>query len=553
MRNRFFRKNWLLILVFSITVGLFSFTPTGEKFFLVSKNLDIFASLFKELNLYYVDEINPNSLVKTSIDGMLSSLDPYTNYIPEDDIEDYRTMTTGQYGGIGAVIGKRNGKTLVLMPYENYPAAKAGLKIGDEILQVDGIIVKDKSSADVSKYLKGQKDTKVKVLVQRYGESSPREFTVNRVIIKIDNVPYYGMVTEDIGYIVLTDFTVNASGEVRNAVNKLKAEGAKKLIFDLRDNPGGLLSEAVDISNLFIPKDKEVVSTKGKVAEWNKAYTALNPPLDTQMPMAILTNSRSASASEIVAGVIQDYDRGVLIGQKSFGKGLVQTTRQLSYNSQLKVTTAKYYIPSGRCIQAVDYSHRNEDGSVGAIPDSLKTSFKTKNGRLVYDGGGVTPDIPIEQGLLAPITQSLINKGLLFDFATHFASKNPSIPPAKDFQISDQLYAEFTQWLQGKEYDYVTKVENNLKQLEEAAKLEKYYDSIKEGIDALRNKVSHNKDQDLQLFKEEVKRSLKEEIVSRYYFQKGVIESSFTHDDEILAAVSALNDSAKYSKILAGK
>jgi carboxyl-terminal processing protease len=269
--------------------------------------------------------------------------------------------------------------------------------------------------------------------------------------------------------------------------------------------------------------------------------------------MAILTNSRSASASEIVAGVIQDYDRGVLIGQKSFGKGLVQTTRQLSYNSQLKVTTAKYYIPSGRCIQAVDYSHRNEDGSVGAIPDSLKTSFKTKNGRLVYDGGGVTPDIPIEQGLLAPITQSLINKGLLFDFATHFASKNPSIPPAKDFQISDQLYAEFTQWLQGKEYDYVTKVENNLKQLEEAAKLEKYYDSIKEGIDALRNKVSHNKDQDLQLFKEEVKRSLKEEIVSRYYFQKGVIESSFTHDDEILAAVSALNDSAKYSKILAGK
>jgi carboxyl-terminal processing protease len=553
MSFRISSKRWVLISVLALAIALFSFSPSGEKFFLISKNLDIYASLFKELNLFYVDEINPNTLVKTSIDGMLSSLDPYTNYIPEDDIEDYRTMTTGQYGGIGAVIGKRNGKTLVLMPYENYPAAKAGLRIGDEILQVDGIDVKDKSSADVSKYLKGQKDTKVKVLIKRFEESSPKEFTLNRVIIKIDNVPYYGMVTTDVGYIVLTDFTVNASVEVKNAFNKLKAEGAKKIIFDLRDNPGGLLSEAVDISNLFIPKDKEVVSTKGKVAEWNKTYTALNPPLDTQIPIAILTNSRSASASEIVAGVIQDYDRGVLVGQKSFGKGLVQTTRQLSYNAQLKVTTAKYYIPSGRCIQAVDYSNRNEDGSVGAIPDSLKTIFKTKNGRKVLDGGGVTPDIFVSQGALAPITQSLINKGLIFDFATFYASKHLFILPAKSFEVNDQLYSEFILWLKDKEYDYTTKVENTLKQLEESAKQEKYYDSIKDGIEALKGKVSHNKEQDLQLFKEEIKRSLSEEIVSRYYFQKGVIEASFKYDDEIIAALKVLNDQNEYNKILLGK
>lgn len=549
-----YTKKATLLLFLSITLGtIVAFTTASEKFFQVSKNLEIFASLFKEVNLYYVDEVNPNTLIKTGIDAMLGSLDPYTNFIPEDDIEDYRTMTTGQYGGIGAIIGKRNGKTMILMPYENYPAAKGGLKIGDEILEVDGIKVKDKNSNDVSKYLKGQKDTKVRIVFQRFGESAPKEVLLIREQIKIDNVPYFGMVTEDIGYLVLTDFTMNASNEVKQALTKLKAQGAQKVIFDLRDNPGGLLSEAVDISNLFISKDKEVVSTRGKVAEWNKTYTALNNPFDTQIPVVVLTNSRSASASEIVAGVLQDYDRGVLVGQRTFGKGLVQTTRSIAYQSQLKITTAKYYIPSGRCIQAIDYSSRNEDGSVGYIPDSLKTAFKTKNGRIVYDGGGVTPDVTVTKELQAPITQSLIGKGLIFDYATEFAARNPVISKTKDFQLTNTEYDKFTLWLENKEYDYTTKVESTLASLAEIAKQEKYYEDIKERLYDLKNKVTHNKEQDLVKFKDEIKAALRSEIASRYYYQKGIIESSFAVDKDILTARAILEDKDRYQQIVSGK
>jgi carboxyl-terminal processing protease len=550
---KFTRKSATILFITSLCAMLLAFTYANEKFFQVSRNLEIFASLFKEVNLYYVDEVNPNTLIKTGIDAMLASLDPYTNYIPEDDIEDYRTMTTGQYGGIGALIGKRNGKTMILMPYENYPAAKGGLKIGDEIIEVDGIKVKEKNSNDVSKYLKGQKDTKVRILYQRFGETSPKEVLLTREQIKIDNVPYYGMVTNEIGYLILTDFTMNASNEVKQALTKLKAQGATKVIFDLRDNPGGLLSEAVDISNLFIVKDKEVVSTKGKVAEWNKTYTALNNPFDTQIPVVVLTNSRSASASEIVAGVLQDYDRGVLVGQRTFGKGLVQTTRGIAYQSQLKVTTAKYYIPSGRCIQAIDYSSRNEDGSVGSIPDSLKTAFKTKNGRIVYDGGGVTPDVVVTKEMQAPITQSLVNKGLIFDYATEFAARHPTIPKAKDFELSDAEYDKFTRWLEGKEYDYTTKVESTLSLLADIAKQEKYYDDIKESLHDLKSKVSHNKEQDLVKFKEEIKAALRSEIASRYYFQKGIIETSFAVDKDILTAKALLEDTDQYQKVINGK
>ncbi len=545
------RKVLLSIALLSV-IGLLALT-SNEKAFLISKNLQIFGSMFKEISIYYVDDVNPNTLVKTGIDAMLASLDPYTNYIPEDDIEDYRTMTTGQYGGIGALIGRRNNKTMILMPYENFPAAKAGLKIGDEILEVDGISVKEKNSQDVSKFLKGQRDTKVKILIKRFGDSAPKEFELVREQIKIDNVPYFGMVTKDIGYVVLTDFTVNASGEVKTAINKLKAQGASKIIFDLRDNPGGLLSEAVDISNLFIPKDKEVVSTKGKVADWNRPYLALNNPLDIELPIVVLTNSRSASASEIVAGVLQDYDRGVLVGQRTFGKGLVQTTRSLSYNSQLKLTTAKYYIPSGRCIQAIDYSNRNEDGSVGIIPDSLKVAFKTKKGRMVYDGGGVTPDEVVTKDLPAPITQSLVNKGHIFDYATEYAAIHTTIPQVKDFQISEEEFNKFVLWLQDKDYDYVTKVETTLTSLTDIAKQEKYYDDIKVALDELKNKVSHNKESDLIKFKDEIKSVLRSEIVSRYYFQKGIIEASFSSDKDILTATAILEDKDRYDMILSGK
>ncbi|SDL74215.1 carboxyl-terminal processing protease [Catalinimonas alkaloidigena] len=540
------RIPFVAILLF---VGTVAFTPS-ERYFEIAKNLDIFATLFKEVNTYYVDEVHPSGLIKTGIDAMLASLDPYTNYIPEDEIEDYRTMTTGQYGGIGAVIGKRNEKTLVLMPYEGYPANKAGLQIGDEILEIDDLPVADKSSGEVSKLLKGQANTTLNLKVKRYGVAQPLNISITREKIKIDNVPYYGMVNNDVGYFRLSDFTSDASREVKKAVTELKAKGAKKLIFDLRDNPGGLLSEAVNISNIFIEKDAEVVSTKGKVTEWNKTYRALNPSVDTDIPLVVLTSSRSASASEIVSGVIQDYDRGVLVGERTYGKGLVQATRPLTYNSQLKITTAKYYIPSGRCIQAIDYSHRDEDGSVSTIPDSLRVAFKTKNGRTVYDGGGILPDIEVEEREYSPITMTLVNKGLLFDYATEYASKHKTIASAKEFAISDQEYNEFVKWLTNKDYDYSTRVESNLKELEENAKKEKYFDGIKEQLSQLQTQISHDKNKDLQKNKDEIKEALEQEIVSRYYLQRGSVEASFDDDEDILAALDILNNPDKFAKLL---
>jgi carboxyl-terminal processing protease len=550
------KKSKKIIFVSLIILSVFSmlaFTKPGDKYFEIAKNLDIFATLFKEVNTYYVDEISPNTIMKKGIDAMLESLDPYTNYIPEDEIEDFRTMTTGQYGGIGAVIGKRNDKSIILMPYEGFPAHKAGLMVGDEIVSVDGIVVDKKNTSDISKLLKGQSNTQVTVTIKRYGLEKPFEVKLTREKIKIDNVPYYGMINEKVGYMRLSDFTSNASKEVKKALNELKDKGAKNIILDLRDNPGGLLSEAINISNLFIAKDKEIVSTKGKISEWNKTYTALNAAADTDIPLVVLTSSRSASASEIVSGVMQDYDRGILVGQRTYGKGLVQATRPLSYNSQLKITTAKYYTPSGRCIQAIDYSNRNEDGSVGTIPDSLRKAFRTKNGRLVYDGAGVTPDIEVEKKTLAPITTSLLNKGHLFDYATVYAAANKKIKPAKEFKVTEEEYQEFVKWLSGKEYDYTTKVETTLEDLINNSKKEKYYDAIKGQIETLKTQISHNKEKDLQTFKAEIKELLEEEIVSRYYLQKGVVEATFDNDEDIQAALKIFNDQPGFSKILSGK
>jgi len=522
----------------------------GEKYFEIAKNLDIFATLFKEVNTYYVDEINPNDMIRVGIDAMLADLDPYTNYIPEDEIEDFRTMTTGEYGGIGALISKKNGKAVVIMPYKGYSAHKSGLQIGDEIVKIDGVELKDRNPNDIGKLLKGQANSTIQLSVKRYGSADIKEISLKREIIKIDNVPFFGMVDNEVGYLKLSDFTSGAAKEVKNAISQLKGQGAKKIILDVRDNPGGILMEAVNICNLFIPKDKEVVTTKGKIKELNKVYSALNSPLDTEIPMVVLTSNMSASAAEIVSGVIQDYDRGVLIGQRTYGKGLVQTTRPLSFNSQLKITTQKYYIPSGRCIQAIDYSHRNEDGSVGKIPDSLKVAFKTKNGRVVYDGGGVTPDVDLEQHNLAPITISLISKGLLFDYATVYAYKNPKIATAKAYKMTDAEFADFSKWLQDKQYDYNTQVEKTIEELITHAKKEKYYDDISEQIKSLKAKVSHNKESDVQKFKDEIKVALEEEIVSRYYLQDGIVEASFDSDPDILAAVNVLKDQNKYNKIL---
>jgi len=553
MKNKKIKKIFISSVLVISVFGLFAFEQPGGRYFEIAKNLDIFATLFKEVNTYYVDEINPSQLMETGIDAMLESLDPYTNYIPEDEIEDFRTMTTGQYGGIGAVIGRRDGKSVILMPYENFPADKAGLRIGDVLMEIDGIDVSDKSTAEISKLLKGQFNTKVTMKVKRLGVEKPVEAVLTREKIKIDAVPYYGMVNANTGYMKLTEFTSGASKEVKKALLELKEKGAKSVIFDLRGNPGGLLSEAINISNLFIPKQSVVVSTKGKVEEWNKTYLTLNAPIDTKIPVAVLMSGRSASAAEIVAGVLQDYDRGLIVGTRSYGKGLVQATRPLSYNSQLKVTTAKYYTPSGRCIQEIDYSHRNADGSVVKFPDSLRQVFQTKNGRKVYDGNGITPDIKVEQSTLAPITISLLQKGMIFNYATKFASENKTITDAKNFSLSDAQYNQFVTWLSGKDYDYTTKVEASLDELTANSRKEQSYEEIATQISALEKELSHNKEKDLVTFKSEIKEQLEAEIASRYFLERGSIEASFSHDKDILAALKVLNNKEEYQSILGKK
>lgn len=522
----------------------------SDNYFEIAKNLDIFATLFKELNIYYVDETNPGDLMKTGIDAMLNKLDPYTNFIPESDIEDYRFMTTGQYGGIGALIRKKDDYVIIAEPYENFPAHKAGLMAGDIILEINGKSAKDKSANEMSKILKGQPGTEVKLLIKREGESANIEKTLVREEVKISDVPYYGMIDENIGYIKLTSFTETASKEVKTAYESLKEKhNMKSLVLDLRGNGGGLLREAVNIVNIFVEKGQEVVSTKGKITEWDKSHRALNNPLDTKIPLVVLIDRNSASASEIVAGALQDLDRAVIIGNKSFGKGLVQQTRNLSYNAKLKVTVAKYYTPSGRCIQKLDYKHRNKDGVVSAIPDSLIAEFKTKNGRVVYDGEGITPDLHVEELRASQISQTLINKMLLFDFATIYRRKNQKIAPAKEFRLTDSEYNEFVKFLESKDYEYTTRSEKVLTDLEKVAKKEKYMEDVQKEYEALKNKLHRNKQEDLIKFKDEIKEILENEIVSRYYYQRGRIENYLSYDPNLKKAKEVLSDEKIYASV----
>ncbi len=548
--KRHLRKTLIILPLAGLTLFTSSYV---DSYFEISKNLDIFISLYKELHLYYVDETQPGKLMEEGINGMLESLDPYTNFIPESDIEDYRFMTTGQYGGIGALIRKKGDHVLVAEPYEGFGADKAGLIAGDIILEINGKPTEGKSVEDVSTALKGQPKTEVKVKIERPGSDKLINKTIIREEVQIKSVPYSGMLDSEVGYVNLSSFTDNCSKDVADAIAELKGKGMKKLVLDLRGNPGGLLNEAVKLSNIFVEKDELIVSTKGKVQEWNKDYKAPSRPLEPDMPVAVLVNSGSASASEIVAGVLQDLDRGVVIGQRTFGKGLVQTTRPLSYNAQLKVTTAKYYIPSGRCIQAVNYAERNEDGSVSKVPDSLQTLFQTRGGRSVYDGGGILPDIEVEPSRLSDIAFSLGSKFLLFDFATEYKLRNPTIPPASEFRVDDELYAELKKWLSGKEFDYTTESEQMIKELREAAEDDRYLERIKAELDALEAKVTHSKTEDLETFSDQIRELLEGEIVSRYHYQRGRIESMLRHDQEVERAVKLLNDPGAYREVLSVK
>ncbi len=551
LKQYFTRKIKVFFLVFGfIALGLFSSSYVDD-YFDISKNLEIFTSVFRQVNAYYVDETKPGELAKIGIDAMLKNLDPYTTYIPESEIEDYRFMTTGQYGGIGSLIRKKGEYIVISEPYEGFAAFKSGLLAGDTLLMVDGKSVKNKKTDEMSKILKGQPGTTITVIIKRDGKEIEKKIT--REEIKVKAVPYFGLLEEGVGYIILTSFTENCAKEINDALDSLKKNNnIKSLVLDLRNNPGGLLHESVNIANLFVEKGEEIVSTKGKVAEWQKSYKALNNAFDKDIPLIVLVNKGSASASEIVSGSLQDLDRAVIMGQRTFGKGLVQTTKNLTYNSKLKVTTAKYYVPSGRCIQALDYSHRNADGSVGKVADSLMKSFKTRAGRTVLDGGGIKPDITVKTTDASAIARTLENKLLIFDFAVQYRKKHPNIASASAFKINDVDYTDFLSFIQGKDFTYTTSTEKVFKELKKTIEEEQYFDAVTEEYQSLAQKVSHHEQEDLITFKEDIKKIIEREIVTQYYYQKGKIQYALSNDLEVKNALALFKDEAKFKAILAG-
>jgi carboxyl-terminal processing protease len=538
-----------LLIVTGISTG---FLVTQEsRDFRIAKNLDIFFSLFRELNTFYVDEINPDKLIKTAIDNMLKSLDPYTVYYPESEVDEFTFMTTGKYGGIGSLVRSNGNYVVITEVYKGFPADQAGIKAGDIIKKVNGVNLKGLVADSVSEKLKGNPGTSLTLTIERNGKEA--DYSLKREKIVIPPVPYYGMIGPKTGYIRLTSFTQGCIEDVRSALSSLEENNPEQIILDLRGNPGGLLTEAVQIVNLFVDPGNEVVSTKGKVQQFDEDFKTTKPAMDDKISLAVIINRSSASASEIVAGAIQDLDRGVIIGQRSYGKGLVQITRPLSYNTQLKVTTAKYYIPSGRCIQAVDFSHPNEDGSVGVIPDSLISEFKTKNGRIVKDGGGITPDVEVLPEPLSQISGELYLRNFIFDYATQYFWAHPDIKTPDQFTFTDKDYADFKTFLINRKFSYKTSTEESLNNLIANAKKEKYYDINKDVFATLEKDVSHSLDKDLALFRNEITELIEDEIIGRYFYEEGEIKWTIKKDEQISKALEILNNKEEYSSLLKGK
>lgn len=552
--RRLFKMRWMAVVLFvAASVGMFlGFESSDDRKFQIAKNLDIFNSIVKELDLFYVDTIHPEKTIREGIDAMLYSLDPYTKYYPEDDQSELEQMIKGSYGGIGSVItwNSKLERSMIAEPYEGMPAAVAGLKAGDILMEIDGKDLAGKNNAEVSAMLRGQVGTSFKLKVQRPGTKKPLEFEIVRRSIQLPLIPYYAKLDQEVGYINLSSFSGNPSGEFKQAFLDLKSQGIRSLVIDLRNNGGGLLDEAIEIANFFLPRGKTLVTTKGKIEQSSNTYKTLREPLDQHIPLAVLVNSMTASSSEILAGSLQDLDRAVIVGNRTYGKGLVQTTRTLPYGGTMKLTTSKYYIPSGRCVQAIDYTHRNEDGSVGRIPDSLTTVFHTAAGREVRDGGGVMPDIAVEQEELPNILYYLISDNLIFDYATQYCLKHATIPEPEAFVVTDADYADFKEMVKKADFKYDQQSEKLLKSLRETAEFEGYLADAAEEFEALEKKLTHNLDRDLDFFAKDIKIMIAVEIIKRYYYQRGSIIEQLKDDDDLRAAVKILTNPDDYRKML---
>lgn len=550
-----------LVGVFAVLLGLGLLSFKGDdRNFKIAKNLDLFNAIFKELDMFYVDTVDVEKMIQNGVNGMLALTDPYTEYYPEEEVSSLKEMITGKYGGIGAAIRyyEAEDRIAIVEPTEGMPAAEAGVKAGDIILEVGGKemlrgdMKPQEFSSKVSEALRGEPGTSfvLKVLRPAKNDSTVMEFKLTRKNIRTNPVPYYGMVRDSIGYIALQGFTDNCAKDFKKSFIELKQKGAKSLIIDLRDNGGGSLNEAVDIVNLFVPKGQEVVYTKGKIKQADNSFKTLYEPVDTEIPLVVLVNGSSASASEILSGSLQDLDRAVIVGTRTYGKGLVQTTRPLPYNGTLKVTTSKYYIPSGRCIQAIDYSKKNADGSVARTPDSLTNVFHTAIGREVRDGGGIRPDIEVKGSKFPNIIFYLMNEDIIFDYATQYCWSNKAPVSVDEFKLTDEDYSEFKELVKSRKFTYDRQSEKMLKSLKEVAEFEGYMEGAKAEFEALEKKLNHNLDRDLDTFAKQIKEYLSQEIITRYFYQRGAAMERLKDDDNLEEAIKVLNDTERYKKIL---